>query len=74
MNIENEIREIELTLNDYSEYIIAHFDKEIPKRESEIVALVYLICENDDFIRWIDAYYELHCTMVELLDELELME
>lgn len=69
MNIEEEIREIELTLNDYSDFIIELFDRELPKRDNEIVALVYLICENDDFIHWIDAYYELHGALLDLLEE-----
>lgn len=66
--LQYEIEMIDNTLEDYGRYIIECFDKELPKRNrNEITALCYLIVENDEFLRWVDAYWELNEAKLDLL-------
>lgn len=65
-----ELDMIQKTLEEYKDYIIELYDKELPKRDyEEITALCYLVNENDDFIQWIGAYYELYESIEDIKEE-----
>lgn len=64
---EFEIKQILKVLDDYSDIIVEHFDRELPKHDmEEITALCYLISENYDFVNICLAYVELYDTMIDL--------
>lgn len=65
-----ELEMIQKTLDEYSDLIIAIFDKENQKRDyEEMTALCYLVNENDAFLQYCGAYYELYEAKEELKDE-----
>lgn len=60
-DIDYELEKIDILLDEYSERILDIYYRELPYNfRNELATLIVLFYEDEEFIKFVDAYYELY--------------